>query len=110
MIEALRECQEAFPKNKGTGQGFLSGYLEEQFDLLDSEIARYPQIWAPYYTLHKFIRRPSGTAMNYWGIRWRLRSPKIWEDWTCRRLSRLPKDQRKPDVEHVYRRRVRRYE
>lgn len=92
MIEALRECQEAFPKNKGTGQGFLSGYLEEQFDLLE-EYTPYPQIWAPYYTLHKLF---AGLLDCYelLGNSLALKIAEDLGDWTCRRLSRLPKDQR----------------
>ena len=54
MIEELGKCQEAFAKMPGIQEGFLSGYTEEQFDKLE-EYTPYPEIWAPYYTLHKIF-------------------------------------------------------
>ena len=70
------------------GQGFLSGYLEEQFDLLE-EYTPYPQIWAPYYTLHKLF---AGLLDCYelLGNSLALKIAEDLGDWTCRRLSRLP--------------------
>lgn len=54
MVESLRKCQEAFSRMEGVGEGFLSGYLPNQFDQLE-EYVEYPAIWAPYYTLHKIF-------------------------------------------------------
>lgn len=54
VVDALKECQDAFAAQEGFHPGFLSAYSEEQFDLLE-EYTPYPQIWAPYYTLHKIL-------------------------------------------------------
>lgn len=55
MVEELYICQQEMARypNKFS-PGFLSGYSEEQFDLLE-EYTTYPTIWAPYYTLHKIM-------------------------------------------------------
>ena len=91
MIREMAKCQQAFAQREGIREGFLSGYSEEQFDLLE-EYTHYPTIWAPYYTLHKifaglldcyrFIR--SDTAL--------LIADKLGM-WVWRRLSRLPHEQ-----------------
>ncbi|PQP88773.1 hypothetical protein CPT76_10920 [Paenibacillus sp. AR247] len=88
MIASLEECQQAFSTQPGYHEGFLSGYSEEQFDRLES-FTRYPEIWAPYYTLHKILaglldvhrHLGSDTAL---GIADRL------GDWVYHRLGRLP--------------------
>lgn len=54
MVRSLRECQISLAHNCGCNKGFLSAYLEEQFDKLEQYV-RYPEIWAPYYTLHKIL-------------------------------------------------------
>ncbi|MCL2702788.1 MAG: glycoside hydrolase family 127 protein [Defluviitaleaceae bacterium] len=54
MVDSLEECQNAFAASGGYAGGFLSGYSEEQFDLLEEYVV-YPKIWAPYYTLHKIL-------------------------------------------------------
>jgi Uncharacterized protein conserved in bacteria len=54
MLQALKECQDAFAEKEGIHCGFLSGYSEEQFDLLEDYVP-YPKVWAPYYTLHKIL-------------------------------------------------------
>ncbi len=54
MVDALKECQDAFAAQEGYHPGFLSAYSEEQFDLLEV-YTPYPKIWAPYYTLHKLL-------------------------------------------------------
>lgn len=90
MLRSLRECQEAFARTPGFHPGFLSGYSEKQFDLLEQYV-RYPEIWAPYYTLHKILaglldcRRAFGseTAMTV---------ASELGDWVYARLSRLPHD------------------
>ncbi len=92
MVESLRKCQEAFSRMEGVGEGFLSGYLPNQFDQLE-EYVEYPAIWAPYYTLHKifaglldcytYIGEPEALAMSE-----RLGL------WVWRRLSKLPYQKR----------------
>nr|WP_314461585.1 beta-L-arabinofuranosidase domain-containing protein [uncultured Clostridium sp.] len=54
MVQSLRECQVSLVRSRGCKKGFLSAYLEEQFDQLEQYV-RYPEIWAPYYTLHKIL-------------------------------------------------------
>lgn len=54
MVDSLLECQSTFATLDGYHKGFLSGYSEKQFDLLE-EFTPYPEIWAPYYTLHKIL-------------------------------------------------------
>ena len=91
MIDAMAECQDAFAEIPGIKPGFLSGYSEEQFDLLEKYTV-YPIIWAPYYTLHKLF----AGFLDCYKI---LKSEKALEiavklgEWTWNRLSRLPKAQ-----------------
>ncbi|MDR2569311.1 MAG: glycoside hydrolase family 127 protein [Oscillospiraceae bacterium] len=54
MIAELSKCQDTMEKSGQFKKGFLSGYPEDQFDLLEQYVT-YPSIWAPYYTLHKII-------------------------------------------------------
>jgi len=55
MVDELYICQQEMAKYpEKFAYGFLSGYGEEQFDLLE-EYTTYPTIWAPYYTLHKIM-------------------------------------------------------
>ena len=54
MVNGLKECQDAFQGKEGIHPGFLSAYDEEQFDLLE-QYTKYPEIWAPYYTLDKIM-------------------------------------------------------
>ncbi len=91
MIQSLKECQVRFSSLEGFHKGFLSGYSEEQFDLLE-EYTPYPQIWAPYYTLHKIF---SGLldCYKYININRALTIADELGDWVYNRLSRLPHDQ-----------------
>jgi len=54
MVDGLAECQNAMAASGNFKKGFLSGYPEDQFDLLE-QFVTYPSIWAPYYTLHKIM-------------------------------------------------------
>ncbi|MCL2405859.1 MAG: glycoside hydrolase family 127 protein, partial [Defluviitaleaceae bacterium] len=54
MVSGLAECQKVMGETGRFKEGFLSGYAEDQFDLLQ-EYVPYPSIWAPYYTLHKIF-------------------------------------------------------
>lgn len=54
MVAELAKCQEAFAASGKYHPGFLSAYSEEQFDKLET-FTKYPEIWAPYYTLDKIM-------------------------------------------------------
>ncbi len=93
MIHELAICQEAFQKISGIHEGFLSAYDEEQFDLLEV-YTPYPEIWAPYYTMHK-IMAGLLDCFTY------LKSKEAFEivirmgHWVADRVLRLPREQRK---------------
>lgn len=91
LVHSLKECQEAFSGMEGYGKGFLSGYSEEQFDLLE-EYTPYPKIWAPYYTLHKIIAGLLD-CYQYIGSEEALTVAEEMGMWTWRRLKRLPRRQ-----------------
>ena len=93
MIEALRECQEAFPEKQGDRTGILkrlSGGTVRPSGRIYSLPA---DLGASYYTLHKLF---AGLLDCYelLGNSLALKIAEDLGDWTCRRLSRLPKDQR----------------
>ena len=91
MVDGLKECQDAFAASGEYHRGFLSAYSEEQFDLLE-EYVRYPEIWAPYYTLDKIM---SG-LYDCWKLAGNQKAGEILDllgDWVYERLSRLPKEQ-----------------
>ncbi|MEL7650032.1 MAG: beta-L-arabinofuranosidase domain-containing protein [Sedimentibacter sp.] len=93
MVDELYMCQQEMAKYPDKfASGFLSGYDEEQFDLLE-EYTTYPTIWAPYYTLHKimaglrdcYIQGENSKALKI------LKGIGLW---VYNRLSKLTKDQR----------------
>lgn len=92
MVEGLAQCQEAFAAGGQCAPGFLSAYSEEQFDLLE-KFTKYPEIWAPYYTLDKIMsglydcHTLAGNALAR-GILERM------GDWVYHRLSRLSRETR----------------
>ena len=88
MCESLKECQDAFAKMDGIHEGFLSGYDEKQFDLLEQYV-RYPEIWAPYYTLHKIFAGLLD-CYEFANIACGLTIADKLGDWVYNRLSRLP--------------------
>ncbi|WP_062320971.1 beta-L-arabinofuranosidase domain-containing protein [Paenibacillus pabuli] len=88
MIASLEECQQAFAGQAGIHAGFLSGYTEEQFDQLE-KFTRYPEIWAPYYTLHKIFAGLLD-CYRHLGIRTALTIADQLGDWVYHRLNRLP--------------------
>lgn len=92
MIHELKECQDAFSRSGKTKEGFLSGYSEEQFDLLEVYTV-YPTIWAPYYTLHKILAGLLD-CFRMANIEEALHIADKLGDWIYNRLSRLPKEQR----------------
>lgn len=93
IVEGLAECQDAFARSGRVKPGFLSAYDEEQFDLLEV-LTKYPDIWAPYYTLDKIM---SGLldACELAGIGLALKVLVPLGDWIYDRLSRVPDEQRK---------------
>lgn len=92
MIEELGKCQEAFAKMPGIQEGFLSGYTEEQFDKLE-EYTPYPEIWAPYYTLHKIFAGLLD-CYEFVGIDQALEIAEKLGVWVYRRLSALSREKR----------------
>lgn len=91
MVEELAKCQKAFADSGKYHRGFLSAYSEEQFDLLEV-YTKYPEIWAPYYTLDKIM---SGLYDCYIfaGNETAKEMLDLMGDWVYDRLSRLPKAQ-----------------
>ncbi len=87
MADGLYECQEAFSRSGKYHRGFLSAYSEEQFDLLE-QFRRYPEIWAPYYTLDKIM---SGLydCCQFAGSKKALDILSLMGDWVYERLSGL---------------------
>lgn len=90
VVNELKKCQDAFEKQENYHKGFLSAYSEEQFDLLE-KFVKYPEIWAPYYTLDKIM---SGLYDCYTivGIEKAKDILIKMGDWVYERLSRLPKE------------------
>lgn len=91
MISELGKCQDAMEASGKFNYGFLSAYSEEQFDQLE-EYTPYPEIWAPYYTLHKIM---AGLLDCYelGGNEQALEICKKVGIWVYNRLKRLPKEQ-----------------
>lgn len=92
MVDELKKCQDEFAKYpEKYHRGFLSAYSEEQFDLLE-EYVKYPEIWAPYYTLDKIM---SGLydCFEIAGIEKAKDILELMADWVYERLSRLSKEQ-----------------
>lgn len=87
MVHGLLECQDTFSTMEGYHEGFLSAYSEEQFDLLE-KFTPYPEIWAPYYTLHKIF---AGLLDSYTlvHVEEALTVADRLGDWVYNRLSRL---------------------
>ena len=90
MVRSLRECQETFTRTPGFHPGFLSGYSEKQFDLLEQYV-RYPEIWAPYYTLHKILAGLLDCRRAFQSETAKTAAAELG-DWVCARLSRLSHD------------------
>ena len=91
-IHELRICQKKFSESEGFHTGFLSGYSEKQFDLLE-EYRHYPEIWAPYYTLHKILAGLIECSMAFQ----ETEAFDIAKDlglWVYERLHRLDHDRR----------------
>ncbi len=91
MARSLSACQEAFSRLEGYRPGYLGAYPEDQFDQLEHYV-RYPEIWAPYYTLHKIL---AGLLDVYeWvGEEKAGETAKKLGLWAAERLSRLSPEQ-----------------
>ena len=87
LVQELEKCQEIFSGRKDFQEGYIGGYSEEQFDLLEQG-ERYPNIWAPYYTLHKLLAGLLD-AYSQAGIEAALETAQKAGMWVYRRLSRL---------------------
>ncbi|GEK06911.1 beta-L-arabinofuranosidase domain-containing protein [Schleiferilactobacillus harbinensis] len=87
MVQELGKVQAAFSGKPGIHPGFLSAYDETQFNLLE-EYTPYPQIWAPYYTLHKILAGLID-AYELAGDQDALRIATGVGQWVYNRLSRL---------------------
>ncbi len=98
MVDGLKECQDALAKMTYNGKpryshpGFLSAYGEWQFSALE-RIARYGEIWAPYYTLHKILDGLLA-AYKFVGNETALEVAEGIGRWVHSRLSKLSNDQR----------------
>lgn len=92
MTEELGQCQKALSEDKGYAPGFLSAYSEEQFDLLET-YTPYPEIWAPYYTLHKILAGLLDCE-KWAGITLALDIADKIGEWIFHRLNRLNQGQR----------------
>lgn len=92
MIQELAKCQDTFSKMPNIREGFLSGYTEEQFDQLE-EFTPYPEIWAPYYTLHKIFAGLLD-CYEFAGITQALDIAERLGEWVYRRLSVLSREKR----------------
>lgn len=87
LVDGLNEVQQAWERHPGIHRGFLSAYDESQFDELE-QLTPYPQIWAPYYTLHKLL---AGLIDAYQlaGNDQALALAEGVGSWTANRLERL---------------------
>ncbi len=92
LADGLYECQNAFAASGKVHPGFLSAYDEEQFDQLE-QLVKYPDIWAPYYTLDKIM---AGLLDSYElaGIDKAMDILVPLGDWVYERLSKVDDDLR----------------
>lgn len=90
LVAELKKCQDkAIEKNFGAG--YLGAYPPDQFVKLES-LAQYPDIWAPYYTMHKLL---AGLVASYQltGNASALDMAKALALWAHDRLSKVPRKQ-----------------
>lgn len=92
IVRELAECQEVFSRKPEYQEGYIGAYSEKQYDELEEE-AKYPDVWAPYYTLHKILAGLLD-AYHYIGDEIALEVAKKAGMWIYNRLSRLNKEQR----------------
>ena len=87
IVAGFTECRQAFAGSGKVHPGFLSAYDEEQFDLLE-KFTKYPDIWAPYYTLDK-IMAGLLDAYELTGCDQALEVLSPLGDWIYERLSKV---------------------
>lgn len=92
MVDELALCQEAFSKMIGFHTGYIGAYSEKQFDMLEEGIL-YPDVWAPYYTMHKIIAGLLDIYYYTFNNKALLIAEKAGE-WIYNRLSCLTESQR----------------
>lgn len=90
LVCGLEECQKKFSQMAGFCEGYIGGYSEAQFDLLEAGES-YPNIWAPYYTLHKLLAGLLDTYC-YTGEKKALDIAKGAGMWVYNRLKRLNRE------------------
>lgn len=92
LVEELGRCQDVFSRMEGYRPGYIGAYSEEQFDLLEKG-EKYPDIWAPYYTLHKLL---AGLLDAYYETdnKRALDIAVKAAHWIYERLSRLTENER----------------
>lgn len=92
IVDELEVCQQNFSKQNGFEEGYLGAYDENQFDLLEKGEV-YPNIWAPYYTLHKIL----AGLLDAYVYAQNEKALKVAENsakWVYRRLSGLDREKR----------------
>lgn len=87
IVQEMWLVQDSMHKEGLSNYGFFSAYSEEQFDLLE-EYTTYPNIWAPYYTLHKLIAGLLD-SYEYQGLKQALDIVTKLMSWLDRRFSKL---------------------
>ena len=87
IVAELDRCQNRL-MDKGYPAGFLSAYSPEPFNQLE-KLTSYPEIWAPYYTLHKIL---AGLIAAYEraGNRQALSVAEKIAGWVGRQLEKVP--------------------
>lgn len=87
IVSELARCQNRLME-KGYPTGFLSAYSPDQFNLLE-KLTLYPEIWAPYYTLHKILAGLIA-AHELAGNRKALEVAEKTAGWVVRQLEPVP--------------------
>lgn len=93
MINELMKCQNQFSKLHNFHKGYLGGFDEHAYDNLE-QFKQYPQVWAPYYTMHK-IMAGLLDCYEYMQCETALEIVKEMGLWIYERLQHCSKTQRK---------------
>lgn len=93
MIQELKKCQERFATIPNVKKGYLAGFDEAAYDALEA-YKTYPQVWAPYYTMHKLM---AGLLDCYEILKNEEALQIVWGmgDWLYERLQKCSRTQRK---------------
>lgn len=93
LVAELKKCQD-LSESRGFGAGYLSAYPPDQFIMLETITqSSYPDVWAPYYTLHKIL---AGLVASYQltGNKTALDMAQKIGKWVNGRLNKLSNSQR----------------